>query len=74
MELKKTTELAVDDNAALVTYLPNCGGFNLNGAKGAITKITPTDMWGAPSDTLTTVFFTDYTVHTVHNSHSWLVR
>lgn len=74
MELKKTTELEAGDDVALVIYLPNCGGFNFNGAKGIVSKTIPTDMWGVPSEHLTTIFFSDYTVHTVNNSHSWLVR
>lgn len=80
MDAVKTSDLKVGDWAARVTDLPNCGGIQVT-VQGEIMRVTASDMWGTASDSLTTVHIKqagaedwDVAVHTVHNSHTWMVR
>lgn len=80
MKAVKTNELKVGDWAAHMLDLPNCKGIETM-AQGEITQVEHCDRWGVPSEEYTTVLIVpkggkswDGTMHTVHNSHMWLVR
>lgn len=81
MKAVRTSELKAGDYAALMMDLPNCSGIEVM-KQGEIERVEPTDMWGTPSEILTTVYMRDrgaadkydVKVRTVNNSHMWLVR
>lgn len=80
MNAVKTTELKAGDWAALTMDTPNCGGIQVTD-QGRIMEVEACDMWGTPSEILTTVYLKpaggdqwSTKVMTVHNSHTWLVR
>lgn len=80
MKAVRTNELEAGMFAALMMDLPNCKGIEVQN-QGEIVEVKHTDMWGVASETHTTVYIKergaadwDVKVHTVHNSHLWLVR
>lgn len=80
MKAVRTNELEAGTYAAHISDLPNCKGIEVH-MQGEIDRVEPCDMWGTPSDILTTVYIRlrgadkyDVKVRTVNNSHIWLVR
>lgn len=80
MKAVRTNELEAGTFAALMMDTPNAGGIHVQ-FQGEIVEVKPTDMWGTPSDILTTVYVKergaadwDVKVRTIHNTHMWLVR
>lgn len=80
MKAVKTNELEVGTYAAHMMDAPNLRGIEVF-RQGEILEVKHCDMWGADSETHTTVVMRergkpqwDTRMATVHNSHTWLVR